>query len=88
MDQPLVRQVDLVRPEVRNFAHRVFLSFGFDTAGQRSARPQVHLVNNNRSSNNPNNNLPPIPCSVALVQILARLGPPGSVRQVSKLEIS
>lgn len=81
--RPLVRQVDLARHlEVRNFAYRALLSFVFNLLGQRSARLQECLVNSNRSSNSPNNNsLPLIPCSAALVQILAQHRRQASVRR-------
>ena len=86
MDRPLVRQVDLARPEVCNFAYLSFLSF-LTWAGQRSARLQEHSVNSNSNRNNRNNNLPLIPCSVALVQILAQHRQPVLARQVGGLEI-
>lgn len=87
MDRPLVRQVDLARPEVRNFAYRVFLPSVFNTVGQLSARLQELLANSNRNSNH-NNNLPLIPCLVALAQIQARHRLPASVRPASRLKIS
>jgi hypothetical protein len=88
VDRPLVRQVDLARPEVRNFAYRVFLPFVFNLTGQRSARLQERLVNSNRSSSNLNNNLPLIQCLAALVQIPVQHRQPVSVRRTSGFEIS
>ena len=88
MDRPLASRLDLARQEVRNFAYRVFPLI-LTWTWQRLARLQEHLVNNNnRSSSNPNNNLPPIPCSVALVQILAPRRRLASVRRASELKIS
>ena len=56
VDRPLVRQVDLARPEVGDFAYRAYLTF-LTWIGQRSARLQEPLTNSNHSSNNCNSNL-------------------------------
>jgi hypothetical protein len=49
---------------------------------------QVHLVNSNHSSNNHNNSLPQILCSVALAKTLAQRRRLASARRVGGLKIS
>ena len=87
VDLPLVNQLDLARPEVRNFAYRAFLTF-LTWTGQHSARLQEPLVNNNHNSNNRNNSLPQILCLVALAQILAQRRRLASARRVGGFKIS